>query len=305
MMTFWICYLSMLALVVTYAPQGGLQLAGLVLFADHRPDRSASDGDARHRAFGNGAKRGASAFLAVSILVRPACMLFAMLFYVFGEEAEQREARPLAKAPRLHVALAAVRLSVMIAFAGGEAGAMLGLAVGALGGLALMVMALGQPDAFDARRRKGSDSIELDVIADHAATHAAFSAQIASIVASGAPVMKDIPDPLGNADRTLLGGWYGLSYYDMNFGFRILSRDLHDLVFTIYGDLLGIPPESIPPLVLKAIILDTFLVLGFIVIKRRRKQIWSALTGWLGWTERGRCRNDTAALPKSSFHDLS
>lgn len=79
---------------------------------------------------------------------------------------------------------------------------------------------------------------------------------------------------------TLLGGWYGLSYYDMNFGYRILSRDLHDLVFIIYGDLLGIKPESIPPLVLKAIILDTFLVLGFIVIKRRRKQIWSAIMGW-------------------------
>lgn len=85
----------------------------------------------------------------------------------------------------------------------------------------------------------------------------------------------------------LLGGWYGLSYYDINFGYRILSRDLHDLVFTIYGNLLGIPPESIPPLVLKAIILDTFLVIGFILIKRRRKQIWAAVRKMLGWTEKG------------------
>ncbi|MEQ8306014.1 MAG: DUF6105 family protein [Hoeflea sp.] len=80
----------------------------------------------------------------------------------------------------------------------------------------------------------------------------------------------------------LLGSWYGLSYYDMNFGWRILSRDLHDLVFLIYGDLLGMRPEAIPPLVLKAIILDTFLVLGLIMLKRRRKQIWATLKRWAG-----------------------
>lgn len=85
----------------------------------------------------------------------------------------------------------------------------------------------------------------------------------------------------------LLGSWYGLSYYDINFGYRILTRDLHDLVFRIYGNILGIPPETIPALVLKAIVLDTFLVVGFIVIKRRRKQIWAAIRKMLGWTEGG------------------
>jgi len=94
----------------------------------------------------------------------------------------------------------------------------------------------------------------------------------------------------------LLGSWYGLSYYDINFGYRILSRDLHDLVFTIYGNLLGIPPETIPPLVLKAIILDTFLVIGFIVIKRRRKQIWAAVRRMLGWTE---SREEALQVPNS------
>ncbi|WP_420409086.1 DUF6105 family protein [Hoeflea sp.] len=83
----------------------------------------------------------------------------------------------------------------------------------------------------------------------------------------------------------LLGSWYGLSYYDMNFGWRILSRDLHDLVFLIYGDLLGMKPESIPPLVLKAIILDTLLVIGLIILKRRRKQIWAAVKRWAGRKE--------------------
>jgi hypothetical protein len=86
---------------------------------------------------------------------------------------------------------------------------------------------------------------------------------------------------------------------------RILSRDLHDLVFTIYGDLLGIPPESIPPLVLKAIILDTFLVLGFIVIKRRRKQIWSARAGWLGLDGKGEAamHGSTAEVEFSRPHE--
>jgi hypothetical protein len=69
----------------------------------------------------------------------------------------------------------------------------------------------------------------------------------------------------------LLGSWYGLSYYDMSFGIFMLTRDAHDLVFRIYGHILGIPPESIPPLVLRAIILDSFLVLGIIAFRRRKK----------------------------------
>lgn len=69
----------------------------------------------------------------------------------------------------------------------------------------------------------------------------------------------------------LLGSWYGLSYYDMSFGFFMLTRDAHDLVFQIYGHILGIPPEDLPPLVLRAIIVDSFLVLGIIAFRRRGK----------------------------------
>ncbi|WP_377275427.1 DUF6105 family protein [Rhizobium sp. R86522] len=71
---------------------------------------------------------------------------------------------------------------------------------------------------------------------------------------------------------TILGAWYGLSYYDMSFGIFMLTRDAHDLVFQIYGNVLGIAPETIPPLVLRAIIVDSlilFAIIGF----RRRKQI--------------------------------
>ncbi len=99
----------------------------------------------------------------------------------------------------------------------------------------------------------------------------------------------------------LLGGWYGLSYYDMNFGYRILSRELHDLVFTIYGNLLGIEPDTIPPLVVKAVIFDTFLVVGFIVIKRRRKQIWAALCQFFRWTGGHTPSEETAQQQQPDF----
>jgi len=100
----------------------------------------------------------------------------------------------------------------------------------------------------------------------------------------------------------LLGGWYGLSYYDISFGYRILSRELHDLVFVIYGNLLGIEPESIPPMVLKAVIFDTFLVVGFIVIKRRRRQIWAAISKLFGWN---RERDDATEAEASSDSEYS
>jgi hypothetical protein len=69
----------------------------------------------------------------------------------------------------------------------------------------------------------------------------------------------------------LLGSWYGLSYYDMSFGIFMLTRDAHDLVFQIYGHILGIPPEDLPPLVLRAIVVDSFLVLGLIAFRRRKR----------------------------------
>jgi len=103
----------------------------------------------------------------------------------------------------------------------------------------------------------------------------------------------------------LLGGWYGLSYYDINFGYRILTRELHDLVFTIYGNLLGIEPESIPPLVVKAVIFDTFLVVGFIVIKRRRKQIWASLCQFFHWTGGHTTSDQSEVQPQSDYSRTS
>ncbi len=69
----------------------------------------------------------------------------------------------------------------------------------------------------------------------------------------------------------LLTGWYGFSYYDMSFGFFMLTRQTHDLVFQIYGNVLGIPPESIPPLVARAIVVDSLIVFAIIGFRKRRQ----------------------------------
>lgn len=69
----------------------------------------------------------------------------------------------------------------------------------------------------------------------------------------------------------LLGGWYGLSYYDMSFGFYMLTRQTHDLVFQVYGNILGIPPQTIPPLVAKAIVMDSLVLFAIVAFRRRKK----------------------------------
>ena len=39
----------------------------------------------------------------------------------------------------------------------------------------------------------------------------------------------------------ILGTWYGLSINDMNFGYLILSRQMNEFVFQLYGQILGLP----------------------------------------------------------------
>jgi hypothetical protein len=78
---------------------------------------------------------------------------------------------------------------------------------------------------------------------------------------------------------SFLWGWYFLSYYDMNMGMYFFSRAMHDQVFSIYGNLLGIAPETIPPLVARACVFDTGLVFCLIAF-RRRKQIIAYVKAW-------------------------
>lgn len=76
----------------------------------------------------------------------------------------------------------------------------------------------------------------------------------------------------------LFWGWFGLSYYDVNFGLTVFSRDLHDLVFHIYGSLLGIDPARIPVLFLRACIFDTGLIFAIVAFRKRReiRRWWAA-----------------------------
>ncbi len=75
----------------------------------------------------------------------------------------------------------------------------------------------------------------------------------------------------------LLGSWYWLSYYDMSFGFFMLTRQTHDLVFQIYGSILGIPPEDLPPMVARAVAFDSLIVFGIVLFRKRR-----AIAAWWG-----------------------
>ena len=65
-------------------------------------------------------------------------------------------------------------------------------------------------------------------------------------------------------------GWYFLSLNDMNFGYVMLTRDAHDILFELYGQMLGIEPATIPGLVAKACILDTAIILAIWAFRRRQ-----------------------------------
>ena len=74
---------------------------------------------------------------------------------------------------------------------------------------------------------------------------------------------------------SLFWGWYFVSYYDLGGDYLMLTRAGNDLVFNIYGKILGIDPTTIPWLAAKACIMDTALI-GAIWAFRRRREI----AGW-------------------------
>lgn len=91
------------------------------------------------------------------------------------------------------------------------------------------------------------------------------------------------------APLALFWGWYFLSLNDMNFGYILLSRPLHDLVFQLYGETLGIDPTIIPGLIAKACVFDTLIVLAIWAFRRRRVIVGWFRAGrerWLGERER-------------------
>ncbi len=76
---------------------------------------------------------------------------------------------------------------------------------------------------------------------------------------------------------SLIGLWYGLSANNLHFGTRIFSRELHDLVFNLYGNMLGIAPEALPAMLAKTIAFDSAIVLS-IVAYRMRKSWWPTVS---------------------------
>jgi hypothetical protein len=88
-----------------------------------------------------------------------------------------------------------------------------------------------------------------------------------------------------------LGSWYWLSYYDMSMGVFMYTRQMHDLVFQIYGNILGIPPETIPPLVMRAIAFDTLLVFSMIAYRKR-----AIIKAW--WTARQASKSGLSRLAR-------
>lgn len=68
-------------------------------------------------------------------------------------------------------------------------------------------------------------------------------------------------------------GWYFLSLNDINFGYVMMSRQFHDLFFELYANILGVDPATIPPVVAKACLLDTGLLMAIWAFRRRRNLI--------------------------------
>ncbi|WP_442577441.1 DUF6105 family protein [Mesorhizobium sp. ASY16-5R] len=71
-------------------------------------------------------------------------------------------------------------------------------------------------------------------------------------------------------------GWFGLSYYDMNFGYLMLSRQIHDIYFQLAGQIMGVDPATVPWLIAKACILDTLILVAIWAFRRRRE-----IVAWL------------------------
>ena len=84
------------------------------------------------------------------------------------------------------------------------------------------------------------------------------------------------------APLVIFWGWYFLSLNDMHFGYVMLTRDAHEIVFQLYGEMLGIEPATIPWLLAKACILDTLLLLALWAFRRRRN-----IAAWIR-SDRGR-----------------
>lgn len=89
----------------------------------------------------------------------------------------------------------------------------------------------------------------------------------------------------------LFWGWYFLSYNDISFGIPFFSRQVHDFTFHLYGHILGVDPAILPPLVVRACIVDTALIFGIFAFRRRRE-----IRNW--WAQRRAVAQLDGAMPQ-------
>lgn len=71
-------------------------------------------------------------------------------------------------------------------------------------------------------------------------------------------------------------GWYYLSLNDVHMGTNFFSRPLHDLVFNVYGNILGMDPSVIPGHIARACLFDTVLIFGIFAFRKR-----AAIKSWI------------------------
>jgi hypothetical protein len=68
---------------------------------------------------------------------------------------------------------------------------------------------------------------------------------------------------------SFIWGWYFMSLNDLNLGSIYLSNHFHQLVFNLYGQIIGVDPAHIPTLLARACIFDTVLIFGVLAFRRR------------------------------------
>ena len=87
----------------------------------------------------------------------------------------------------------------------------------------------------------------------------------------------------------LFWGWYFLSYNDINFGLLFFSRAVHDFAFEFYGNILGIDPTSIGPMVARASVVDTLIIFSILAFRRRKTIMawWKSRSGASALREAG------------------
>ncbi len=67
----------------------------------------------------------------------------------------------------------------------------------------------------------------------------------------------------------LFWGWFALSVNDWSFGFVMLSRELHDVVFDIYARTLGVERELLPGMIAGACAVDSALIMAIAAFRWR------------------------------------